>query len=108
MQLDAIRAEQGGAAEAPVDGGPSDSRPLAVVLAENKQAKEDAFQEQWKQMKTGDTLQPLYACRTHYNILLCNYHSLSVKQCMMLNSAIGSDVCQRHSCTHVRTHVRSQ
>ena len=52
-QLDAIRAEQGSEAEAPVDGGPGDRRPLAVVLAENKEAKEAAFQEQWKQMKTG-------------------------------------------------------
>lgn len=53
VQLHALRAEQGGAAEPHVDGGPSDSRPLAVVLADNKQAKEDAFQAQWKQLKTG-------------------------------------------------------
>lgn len=48
LQLEAIKAERGETTEAVVP-----DKPLAVVLAEAKQAKEDAFQAQWKQMKTG-------------------------------------------------------
>ncbi len=48
-ELEELRAEQAGpAGEAIVP-----EKPLAEVLAEAKQAKEDAFQAQWKQMKTG-------------------------------------------------------
>ncbi|WIA30040.1 hypothetical protein OEZ86_000135 [Tetradesmus obliquus] len=35
------------------DGTASADKPLAEVLAERKQAKQDAFDAQWKQMKTG-------------------------------------------------------
>ena len=49
MQLDAIKADQGGAAAEPV----VPDKPLAQILADAKTAKEEAFQEQWKQMKTG-------------------------------------------------------
>lgn len=44
-----LRAEQAG----PAGESIVPEKPLAEVLAEAKQAKEDAFQAQWKQMKTG-------------------------------------------------------
>ncbi len=37
------------------DGTIVPDKPLAQVLAEAKQAKEDAFQAVWKSMKTGAT-----------------------------------------------------
>lgn len=52
-ELEAIKAERTGEPEASGSSSANDNRPLAVVLAENKQAKEDAFQAQWTQMKTG-------------------------------------------------------
>ena len=45
-----MRAEAGGGGEGEVA-----LKPLTQVLAEAKEAKEAAFQEQWKQMKTGTT-----------------------------------------------------
>ena len=48
MQLEAIKAERGETKEQELP-----DKPLAQVLADAKQAKEDAFQAQWKQMKTG-------------------------------------------------------
>jgi hypothetical protein len=35
------------------DGSVAADKPLAVILAERKAEKDAAFQEQWKQMKTG-------------------------------------------------------
>lgn len=52
-ELEAIKAERAVEKDPSEDAVPTDGRPLAVVLAENKQAKEDAFQAQWTQMKTG-------------------------------------------------------
>lgn len=52
-ELEAIKAEKAGKQDLSESAAPNDGRPLAVVLAENKQAKEDAFQAQWTQMKTG-------------------------------------------------------
>lgn len=48
-QLLEMKAAAGGAAE----GSEAPLKPLTQVLAEAKEAKEAAFQEQWKQMKTG-------------------------------------------------------
>ncbi len=48
MQLEAIKAERGETKEQELP-----DKPLAQVLADAKQVKEDAFQAQWKQMKTG-------------------------------------------------------
>ena len=49
-QLEAIKAERGGRVE---DGAVAPSKPLAEVLREAKEAKEEAFQAVWRQMKTG-------------------------------------------------------
>ena len=49
LQLLEIKAAGGG----PAEGGEAPLKPLTQVLAEAKEAKEAAFQEQWKQMKTG-------------------------------------------------------
>jgi hypothetical protein len=38
------------------DGTAAADRPLAEILAERKKAKQDAFDDQWKQMKTGVTV----------------------------------------------------
>ena len=35
------------------DANPNEGKSLAVILAENKQKKEEVFQEQWKTMKQG-------------------------------------------------------
>jgi hypothetical protein len=59
-QLEAIKAERTGEPEPSGSSSANDNRPLAVVLAENKQAKEDAFQAQWTQMKTGSHIIKLY------------------------------------------------
>mmetsp|Transcript_40357 Transcript_40357/g.48923 ORF Transcript_40357/g.48923 Transcript_40357/m.48923 type:complete len:246 (-) Transcript_40357:127-864(-) len=49
-ELAAIKKGRGERVE---DGTVESLKSLADVLAENKQAKEDEFQEKWKQMKTG-------------------------------------------------------
>ncbi|KAK9835383.1 hypothetical protein WJX81_006182 [Elliptochloris bilobata] len=49
-ELEAIKAERGGRVE---DGAVAPSKPLAEVLREAKEAKEEAFQAMWRQMKTG-------------------------------------------------------
>jgi len=49
-QLEAVKAERGGRVE---DGAVAPSKPLAEVLREAKEAKEEAFQAMWRQMKTG-------------------------------------------------------
>lgn len=61
-QLEALKAEKA-AEQAPSESAaPNDGKSLAVVLAENKQAKEDAFQAQWTQMKTGSRLPKALLC----------------------------------------------
>lgn len=45
------------------------NKPLAQVLLEAKQAKEEAFQNQWKQMKQGE-LQQFCRCCAHKGALL--------------------------------------
>ena len=45
--------KQHGAAE---EEAYKNNKPLAQVLMEAKQAKEEAFQNQWKQMKQGELL----------------------------------------------------
>lgn len=49
-QLEEIKAARGLHVD---DGTAAADKPLAEVLAERKKAKQDAFEEQWKQMKTG-------------------------------------------------------
>ena len=46
------------AAGAKAEGAEAPLKPLTEVLAEAKEAKEAAFQEQWKQMKTGTPPEP--------------------------------------------------
>ena len=55
MQLEAVKAERGGRVE---DGAVAPSKPLAEVLREAKEAKEEAFQAMWRQMKTGAGTRP--------------------------------------------------
>lgn len=50
MQLEEIKKARGLSVD---DGTAAPDRPLAEILAERKQAKQDAFEDQWKQMKTG-------------------------------------------------------
>lgn len=50
-QLASIKATRGGTVD---DGSVAADKPLAVILAERKAEKDAAFQETWKQMKTGD------------------------------------------------------
>ena len=49
-QLAEIKAARGGTAD---DGGAAADKPLAEILAERKAEKDAAFQERWRQMKTG-------------------------------------------------------
>lgn len=49
-QLEEIKAARGLNVD---DGTAAADKPLAEVLAERKKAKQDAFDDQWKQMKTG-------------------------------------------------------
>lgn len=50
MQLEEIKKARGLSVD---DGTAAADKPLAEVLAERKQAKQDAFDQQWRQMKTG-------------------------------------------------------
>lgn len=50
LQLESIKSSRGLSVD---DGSMSADKPLAVILSERKAAKDAAFQEQWKQMKTG-------------------------------------------------------
>ncbi|MBF9641262.1 hypothetical protein IAI27_11295, partial [Streptococcus pseudopneumoniae] len=50
-QLEAIKAARGLHVD---DGTIAADKPLAEILADKKKAKQDAFDDQWKQMKTGD------------------------------------------------------
>jgi hypothetical protein len=50
LQLEEIKAARGLNVD---DGTAAADKPLAEVLAERKKAKQDAFDEQWRQMKTG-------------------------------------------------------
>ena len=54
LQLEELRASAGGARDN--DGG-IPNKPLAEVLREAKEAKEEAFQNQWKTMKQGKSCQ---------------------------------------------------
>lgn len=54
MQLDEMKKARGLSVE---DGTAAADKPLAEVLAERKKAKQDAFDEQWRQMKTGERQQ---------------------------------------------------
>lgn len=49
-QLAAIKEQRGMSAD---DGTAAPLKPLAEVLLEAKQAKQAAFDDKWKQMKTG-------------------------------------------------------
>ena len=75
MQLLEMRAEAGGGAE----GGEAALKPLTQVLAEAKEAKEAAFQEQWKQMKVGAPrvrmLQHSVHCRRDTFAKIQHFHS---------------------------------
>jgi hypothetical protein len=53
MQLEEIKAARGLNVD---DGTAAADKPLAEVLAERKKAKQDAFDEQWRQMKTGERM----------------------------------------------------
>jgi hypothetical protein len=62
LQLEEIKAARGLNVD---DGTAAADKPLAEVLAERKKAKQDAFDEQWKQMKTGEQ-RPLHStARSH-------------------------------------------
>ena len=50
LQLEELRASAGGARD---NEGVISNKPLAEVLREAKEAKEEAFQNQWKTMKQG-------------------------------------------------------
>jgi hypothetical protein len=50
FQLQEIKAARGLTVD---DGTLAPDKPLAEILAERKKAKQDAFDAQWKQMKTG-------------------------------------------------------
>lgn len=50
LQLEEMKKARGLSVD---DGTAAPDRPLAEILAERKQAKQDAFDDQWKQMKTG-------------------------------------------------------
>lgn len=61
VQIQELQKEYGGTGEAsePI-------KPLAHILLEAKQAKDEAFQNQWKQMKQG---MPLSAFKLMHNML---------------------------------------
>lgn len=50
LQLEEMKKARGLSVD---DGTAAADRPLAEILAERKKAKQDAFEDQWKQMKTG-------------------------------------------------------
>jgi hypothetical protein len=50
LQLEEMKKARGLSVD---DGTAAPDRPLAEILAERKKAKQDAFDDQWKQMKTG-------------------------------------------------------
>lgn len=54
-QLEEIKAARGLNVD---DGTAAADRPLAEILAERKKAKQDAFDQQWKDMKTGKQCEP--------------------------------------------------
>lgn len=51
MQLHEIKQAHGGVGRVE-DGSIAADKPLAKILLEQKEAKEAAFQEQWRKMKT--------------------------------------------------------
>ena len=55
-QVQALQKEHGANTE-----GSEPVKPLAHILMEAKQAKDEAFQNQWKQMKQGDLHLQLWA-----------------------------------------------
>lgn len=65
-QLDEIKTARGQTG----DEGGELLRPLAEVLRENKDRKQQAFDDQWKQMKTGDHL--LFALSS----FMCSFHTI--------------------------------
>jgi hypothetical protein len=50
LQLEEMKKARGLSVD---DGTAAPDRPLAEILEERKKAKQDAFDDQWKQMKTG-------------------------------------------------------
>ena len=60
LQIQELQKEYGGSTE-----GSEPIKPLAHILLEAKQAKEEAFQNQWKQMKQGAAPQ-LNTCSMHF------------------------------------------
>lgn len=50
-QLEEIKAARGLTVD---DGTLAADKPLAEILADKKKAKQDAFDDMWKQMKTGE------------------------------------------------------
>jgi len=52
LQLDEIKAKRGGGGDGTDESGVP-LRPLSEVLRENRDKKQQAFEDQWKQMKTG-------------------------------------------------------
>ena len=66
LQLEELRASAGGARD---NDGVIPNKPLAEVLREAKEAKEEAFQNQWKTMKQGKScsmpLHPLAHLEEH-------------------------------------------
>ena len=57
VQIQELQKEYGGSTE-----GSEPIRPLAHILLEAKQAKDEAFQNQWKQMKQGTKTEPNVTC----------------------------------------------
>lgn len=73
VQIQELQKEYGGNTE-----GSEPIKPLAHILLEAKQAKDEAFQNQWKQMKQGMATFDGLLCRAPCN--LCNLHSHTYTQ----------------------------
>lgn len=96
MQLEAIKAERGDTKEQELP-----DKPLAQVLADAKQAKEDAFQAQWKQMKTGaGTMKPLQQVETDAHSLRL---SAIATACVCCKPACATRWCDSQQAQQGRT-----
>lgn len=71
MQLAVLKQQRG---ERPEDGTMTVSKTLAEILAENKAAKEDKFQEVWKSMKTG-------TCTMQSCVAVCQWPQQVLQRC---------------------------
>lgn len=109
-ELAEIKASRGLTAD---DGSVAADKPLAAILAERKAQKDAAFQEQWRQMKTGgcEARVCVVRCALIPLSLLTSFFSLSLPLSLSLSLSRSLSLSHPHSrtltFTHTHTHTHS-